>query len=237
MSFLMWFRFQIVQMQKICNLTQVGILLVIGLLSISASAQSNANFKINHYSMSIGQDGVKRETSYSENLYRNGSEVIYKRDLPTTSHKKEIHNHRHFNSAISPQLVTLTKSGEVNFAFLDIENKTRIEVSKLDFNSVGFSGSWPGSYSLIDPAIFKSMVKKGTGPSNYSIWYEQVGDKGTTRILWDDKNKIALEVEVISKDGLMKKRTTSKLVNMNEIDSLFSRVKSFEMKVIADYRD
>lgn len=233
----MWFRLQVVRMLKIFNLTLVGIFLVIGTLTNTVSAQGNATFKIDHYSMSIGQDGVKRETSYSENLYRNGSEVIYRRDLPATPHKKESHNHRHFNSAISPQLVTLTKSGEVNFAFLDIENKTRIEVSKLDFNSVGFSGSWPGSYSLVDPAIFKSMVKKGTGPFNYSTWYEQVGDKGTTRVLWDDKNKIALEVEVSSKDGLMKKRTTSKLVKMNDVDSLFSRAKSFEMKVIADYRD
>jgi len=216
-------------------------LLTVGTLSYSVSAQENSSYKVEHYAMSVGRDGIKRETSYSENLYRQGSELIYVRNVPkSSSKKKDSHGHhdeRHFDSSLTPQLVTLKKNGEVAFAFLDLENKTRIEVSKTEFNSVGFSGSWVGSYSLVDPAIFKTMVKKGPGQPINSVWYEQVNDKGITRILWDEKNKIALEVELSSKDGLMKKRSTAKLINFNDKNPLFTTANNLNMKVIADYRD
>ena len=227
-------------MQGIRKLLCVG-LLTFGTLTYSASAQENSSYKIEHYTMSVGRDGIKRETSYSENLYRQGSELIYVRNVPASfSKKKDSHAHhdeRHFDSSLTPQLVTLKKNGEVAFAFLDIDNKTRIEVSKTEFNSVGFSGSWSGSYSLVDPAIFKSMVKKGAGQPSNTVWYEQVSDKGITRILWDEKNKIALEVELSSKDGLMKKRSTAKLINLNDKNPLFTAANNLNMKVIADYRD
>jgi len=239
MTFLTQCRNQVVRILSFCNIVYVGILIVTVTLTNSVFAQENASFKIDHYTMSIGHDGVKRETSYSENLYRNGSQLIYSRITPINARKKDAHgrDHRHFDSALSPQLVSLNKNGEVNFAFLDTDNKIRIEVSKSDFNSVGFSGSWAGSYSLVDPAIFKTMVKKGPGQPINTIWYEQVNDKGITRILWDEKNKIALEIEVTSKDGLIKKRSTSKLIKFDDSYPLFTSAKSFEMKVIADYRD
>ncbi len=215
-------------------------LLVFGVFSSTASAQENASYRIDHYTMSVGRDGVTRETSYSEVLYRNGAQVMYVRNAPMSTNKKEKHDHhdeRHFDSSLAPQLIALKKNGEVNFTFLDLENKTRIEVPKVEFNSVGFSGSWIDSYSLIDPAIFKKMLKKGPGPQANTVWYEQTSDKGSTRILWDEKNNIALDVEVSSKDGLMKKSSKSKLIDLNAVNPLFSVASTFKSKVISDYRD
>ena len=215
-------------------------LLVAGVFIGSASAQENASFKIDHYTKSTGRDGVTRETTYSEILYRNGSQLMYVRSVPAASGAKVSHDHRderHFDSSLSPQLVTLKKNGDVNFTFLDLENKTRIEVPKVEFNSVGFSGSWVDSYSLVDPAIFKKMQKKGPGPQANTVWYEQTSDKGSTRILWDEKNNIALDVEVSSKDGLMKKSSKSKLIDLNAVNPLFTSTTNFKSKVISDYRD
>jgi len=206
----------------------------------SASAQENASFKIDHYTKSTGRDGVTREITYSENLYRNGSQLMYVRIAPASSGKKASHNHRderHFDSSLSPQLVTLKKNGEVNFTFLDLDNKVRIEVPKVEFNTVGFTGSWVDAYSLVDPAIFKQMVKKGPGSQANTAWYEQISDKGSTRILWDEKNSIALEVEVSSKDGLVKKSSKSKLIDSNTVNPLFASSNAFTVKVISDYRD
>jgi hypothetical protein len=81
------------------------------------------------------------------------------------------------------------------------------------------------------------MVKKGVGQVSSTVWYEQVNDKGITRILWDEKNKIALEVDLSSKDGLMKKRSTAKLINFNDSNPLFITARTLNMKVISDYRD
>jgi hypothetical protein len=226
-------------MLNICKLFCFG-LLVSGVFIGSASAQENASFKIDHYTKSTGRDGVTRETTYSENLYRNGSQLMYVRSVPSTSGQKVKHDHRderHFDSSLSPQLVTLKKNGEVNFTFLDLENKVRIEVPKVEFNTVGFTGSWVDAYSLVDPAIFKKMVKKGSGPQANTAWYEQTSDKGSTRILWDEKNSIALEVEVSSKDGLMKKSSKSKLIDTNAVNPLFASSNAFTTKVISDYRD
>jgi len=209
-------------------------------LTCPAFAQENAAYKIEHYAMSVGRDGVTRETSYSENLYRNGSQLMYVRNVPASPNKKSSHEHRnerHLDSTLSPQLVVLKKNGEVDFTLLDLDNKIRVEVPKVEYNSVGFSGSWVDSYSLVDPAIFKKMVKKGPGPQANTIWYEQMSDKGTTRILWDEKNAIALVVEVSNKDGTMKKSSTAKLINLNASNPLFASANTFKSKVIADYRD
>jgi hypothetical protein len=205
-----------------------------------AFSQENAAYKIQHYVMSVGRDGFTKETSYSENLYRNGSQLMYVRNVPVLASTKSIHEHRderHFDSALSPQLITLKKDGEVSFNFLDLKNKTRIEVPKNEFNSVGFSGSWVASYSLVDPAILKKMVKKGPGPHSNTIWYEQISDKGSTRILWDEKNTIALDVEVSNKDGSIKKSSKSKLINLDVSNPLFASANTFQTKVISDYRD
>ena len=227
---------------RMFNISKVfyAVILVCGALIGTASAQENAAYKIEHYTMSAGRDGVTRETSYSENLYRNGSQLLFVRNTPSFSVKKDAHQHRderHFDSSLSPQLVTLKKNGEVDFTFLDLENKVRIEVPKVEFNSVGFSGSWISSYSLVDPAIFKKMARKGPGSQSNTVWYEQIDDKGSTRILWDEKNKIALDVEVSNKDGSMKKSSKSKLINLNVLNPLFASANTFKSKVISDYRD
>jgi hypothetical protein len=228
-----------VRMLNISKAFHVGILVCTALIG-TASAQENAAYKIEYYTMSAGRDGVTRETSYSENFYRNGSQLMFVRNTPASPMKKDAHQHRderHFDSSLSPQLVTLKKNGEVDFTFLDLENKVRIEVPKVEFNSVGFSGSWISSYSLVDPAIFKKMARKGPGSQSNTVWYEQIDDRGFTRILWDEKNKIALDVEVSNKDGSMKKSSKSKLINLNVLNPLFASANTFKSKVISDYRD
>jgi hypothetical protein len=227
------------RMFNISKVFYAGILMC-GALIGTASAQENAVYKIEHYTMSVGRDGVTRETSYSENLYRNGSQLLFVRNAPASPMKKDAHQHRderHFDSSLSPQLITLKKNGEVDFTFLDLENKVRIEVPKVEFNSVGFSGSWISSYSLVDPTIFKKIAKKGPGSQADTVWYEQIDDKSYTRILWDEKNKIALDVEVSNKDGSMKKSSKSKLINLNASNPLFASANTFKSKVISDYRD
>ena len=81
------------------------------------------------------------------------------------------------------------------------------------------------------------MLKKGPGPQANTVWYEQTSDKGSTRILWDEKNNIALDVEVSSKDGLVKKSSKSKLIDLNAVNPLFAVASTFKSKVISDYRD
>ena len=226
-------------MLNIIKLVHVGMLVCSALIG-TASAQENAAYKIDHYTMSIGRDGVTRETSYSENLYRSGSQLLFVRNVPALTSKKNVQEHydeRHFDASLSPQLITLKRNGEVDFTFLDIENKTRIEVPKVEFNSVGFSGSWINSYSLVDPAMFKKMTQKGPGSQANTVWYEQVNEKGSTRILWDEKQKIALDVEVSNKDGSIKKSSKSKLINFNASSPLFASANTFKSKVISDYRD
>jgi len=215
-------------------------LILSGAVVCAAFAQDNASYKVEHYSMSIGRDGVTRQTSYSETLYRNGSQVIYVRNLPANISKRDKHDRhdeRHFDSTLTPQLITLKKNGEVDFTYLDLDNKIRIEVPKVEFNTVGFSGSWVNSFSLVDPMIFKKMIKKEPGSKPNTVWYEQVTDRGLTRILWDEKNKIASVVEVSNKDGSMKNRSSSELISLNSNNPLFTQANTFTSKVISDYRD
>ena len=85
--------------------------------------------------------------------------------------------------------------------------------------------------------MLKKMTKKGPGAQANSVWYEQINDKGSTRILWDEKQKIALDVEVSNKDGSIKKSSKSKLINLNASSPLFASANAFKSKVISDYRD
>ena len=215
------------------------VLVTSGAFTCTASAQEKASFKIEHYSMSVGRDGVTRETRYSENLYRDGNQIAYVRNLPSSvkRDKPDHRDERHFDSSLSPQLITLKNNGDVGFTYLDLDNRIRIEVPKVEFNTIGFSGSWVNSYSLVDPVIFKNMVKKGAGPKVDTVIYEQIGDKGLTRVLWDEKNKIALDVEVSNKDGSIKKRSKTELISQNEKNPIFTSTSGFQSKVISDYRD
>lgn len=211
-----------------------------GAISCTVFAQENASFKVEHNSMTIGRDGVTRQTSYSENLYRNGNQLLYVRNLPKnipSRDKPERHDERHFDSNLSPQLISLKNNGEVTFTFLDLDNKIRIEVPKVEFNTIGFSGSWADAFSLVDPSLLKKMIKKEPGSKANTVWYEQLNDRGLTRILWDEKNKIASIVEVSSKDGLIKNRSTSELISLNSMNPLFTKANGFTIKVISDYRD
>jgi hypothetical protein len=120
---------------------------------------------------------------------------------------------------------------------LDVENKIRIEVPKVEYNSVGFSGSWVDAYSLVDTKLFKKMTNKGPGTLPNTVWYEQKNERGTTKILWDEKNKISLLVEVNNKEGTIKKSSKVELVSQNATNPLFTKATTFTMKVISDYRD
>ncbi|WP_043816272.1 hypothetical protein [Rubrivivax gelatinosus] len=125
------------------------------------------SLRLVHTSFSIGADGVTRESRYSDRMVRRGTVVWLERELPPAlaEHAAPQHSgphagHAHEEANGAP-LIVRRVGDEVQVQIVLRERKRVIDVEPAHQGNVGYGGSWPTAYWLIDPGALVRMERLG----------------------------------------------------------------------------
>ncbi|MDB5730932.1 MAG: hypothetical protein JWQ03_827 [Variovorax sp.] len=189
--------------------TRIALLLLLGLGGALAQAQ-DANLLVSHVLVSVGADGLKRTTEFSERVYRRENMVWVERVIPQGAHTAEEHRsggpeHKHLDVAAAARWISRDERGNPQLKLVSSEDKAIVSVASADYGNVGFDGSWASAYHLSDPAVLKKMTP---GPrTSQGRWYSQAGNGGQMRLLWNDRLQLPMQIESQDVRGLSRKVT------------------------------
>ncbi|WP_261803261.1 hypothetical protein [Variovorax sp. PAMC26660] len=177
-------------------------------LPLAASAAGDAaapdqNLRIQHHVMSIGKDGVQRESRYADLMFRRAGSVWVERELPPAlrdDHDQEaregkVHiGHAHADNTAAPLWVRRDAAGKVQVGMVLRQQRKLIEVDAANYGNVGYNGSWANAYWLVDPASLARMKAVGTAGKGVQR-YELPQGENTLRIDWDVAGRYARKIE------------------------------------------
>jgi hypothetical protein len=167
------------------------------------SAAPDQNLRITHHVMTIGKDGVQRDSRYSDLMYRRAGALWVERELPPSLREDHDHEaregkvhigHAHADNTAAPLWVRRDDAGKVQVGMVLRQQRKLIEIDAANYGNVGYSGSWANSYWLVDPASLtrmKDLGAAGKGVQRYELQQSQ----GTLRIEWDTVGRYARKIE------------------------------------------
>jgi hypothetical protein len=211
-------------------------LLLAGASAPPACAQ-DADLLVKHIAVSAGADGVKRTVEFAERMVRRQDQVWVERVVPAGWHTADDHgkaeqSHKHLDTAAAARWVTRSPDGTVGVRLASREDKVVVDVTRSDFENVGFDGSWTATYYLIDPAALRRM--KIVSAQGDLITYTSTEANRQLKVVWNDKLKLPLLVE--SRSGASSKRTSVEVAALTK--SLpWDGVKGYARKDYSDYLD
>ncbi|WP_431511683.1 hypothetical protein [Variovorax sp. DAIF25] len=161
------------------------------------------NLRIQHHVLSIGKDGVQRESRYADRMFRRAGTVWIERELPAAlraDHEHEARDakvhigHAHADNTAAPLWLRRDATGKVEVGMVLRAQRKVIEVDAANYGNVGYGGSWAHAYWLVDPAVLPRMKSLGAaGPGVQR--YEQQQGESTVRIDWDVAGRYARRIE------------------------------------------
>jgi len=175
-------------------------------LAASAAGDAEApdqNLRIQHHMMSIGKDGVQRESRYADLMFRRAGSVWVERELPPALREDHDHEaregkvhigHAHADNTAAPLWVRRDAAGKVQVGMVLREQRKVIEVDAADYGNVGYGGSWANAYWLVDPASLPRMKPLGAAGRGVQRYEVQQGES-TLRIEWDTVGRYARKIE------------------------------------------
>ncbi|KAF1047250.1 MAG: hypothetical protein GAK35_00756 [Herbaspirillum frisingense] len=186
----------------------------------TAFAQS---LRITHYSMQLGRDGIKRETSLSEQLYRRGDQLWIERVLPghaRQEHAGDAHGahgeaanshagHRHPDLAGAPLWLRRRADGVMEVRLVERDERRVIKVDAQYYARFGIDGNWNSAFHLVDPASFAEMRAVGAPRGGLQEYERRRGDM-TLRIWWDAQGAYPRKVESTDRHGLIRRETRAR---------------------------
>lgn len=193
--------------------------LAAGAMSIAgaAGAASTADtsplaLRVQHELSVLGNDGVKRDIAFSEQVYRSGDAVWIEREIPAAvQHKhhageKAENGHKHLDTATAARWIARQPDGKLLVRLVSDEKRRTFEVGQGDYGNVGFDGSWPAAHHLLDPALLKTMKAEGPVRDGVQVYSARRGDDRLT-VQWDVANQYPRVVQSRSMDGTQSKTT------------------------------
>lgn len=182
--------------------------LLLSLLAVVpvAQAQEVPALEIEYQSWSIGKDGVRREMSYTERVYRDAGQVWVARVIPEAAESHhDGHNHsglghKHADLTGAPLWIRRSADGKVDVQWVDRHERRLIRIDPPYYGNVGFSGNWEETRSLLDPV---DLPKLGAARTVGKLQHYAV-ERGNQRltVAWDPSGHYAREITSHSKDGL-----------------------------------
>ncbi|MFT3801422.1 MAG: hypothetical protein QM766_09410 [Burkholderiaceae bacterium] len=177
------------------------------------------HLSIRYASFSIGRDGVERETRYANRMLRTADTVWIEREWPAALRESAEHGHSHANEAAAghgtngaghrhahdetlnaPLLLQRDADGRVDVQSVLRDRRRVIHVDLAHHGNVGYGGSWPAAWSLIDPRALDGMTRIGTARNGVQR-YESREAERTTRIDWDVAGRYARQISVRDAHG------------------------------------
>lgn len=170
-----------------------------------------ADLRITYQAMSIGSDGVQRDSKYTNRVYRRKAQLWIERELPEALTHSASHGHEHApgphaghahdEARGAPLFIKRADNGKVNVEVVLAKTKRVISVDEAHHGNVGFGGSFENAYWMVPPASLKSMERVGK-PSNGVQRLRSVAGELTTLIDWDTAGQFARRIERSDAHGL-----------------------------------
>jgi len=185
--------------------------------STAASAADSARplaLRVQHELSSLGKDGVKRDASFAESVYRSGDTVWIERELPRgarhahdeAEHAKSDRGHKHMDVSTAARWIERKPDGNLKVRLVSDETRKTFDVRPGDYGNIGFDGSWAAASHLLDPALLKTM--KASGPARDGV-QEYTARRGEQRVTvqWDIVGQYPRLVQSFNASGTEKKIT------------------------------
>lgn len=184
---------------------------ILSTAALAAPAGAPLALRVEHRMSSLGSDGVKRDVTFAEQVYRAGDTVWIERELPASArhiaeHAKSGDGHKHADLSTAARWIEKQPSGKPLVRLVSDPMKKTFDVNPAEFGNIGFDGSWATAYHLLDPAALKQM--KAVGPANGGVQQYQLrrADESVT-VLWDVAGQFPRSVQSRSAGGNSTKYT------------------------------
>lgn len=175
----------------------------------SDAAAPDQNLRISHHLLTLGKDGVQRESRYADLMFRRAGTVWIERELPPVLRADHDHEaregkvhigHSHADNTAAPLWLRRDAAGVVQVGMVLRAQRKVIEVDKANYGNVGYGGSWANAYWLVDPASLPRMKALGAGGKGVQRYELPQGDS-TLRIDWDVAGRYARKIEQRNANG------------------------------------
>ncbi|WP_304360178.1 hypothetical protein [Collimonas fungivorans] len=177
------------------------------------------NLQVQHYSMVLGRDGVKRETTFTERLYRRSDQVWTERltvaeTAAGTTDAADQHDHsghNHPDAGSSPMWVRRQADGSLDARLIERHQRRTVKVDSQYYGNIGFNGNWGSTFYLSDPQSLKNM--RAVGPAKDGVQlYESKRGELTVRVSWDVKGQYPRLVESFDAHGMARRQTAVSVI-------------------------
>ena len=207
------------------------------LLALPHVHAQTVDLLIKHSAVSLGADGIKRSTEFSERLTRTPDSVWISRVLPTGAHSGHDHAkggeaHKHLDVSTASRWITRTANGDIALRLVPNDEKVLVTVTKTDYGNVGFDGSWAAAWSLIDPATLKRM-KAGPVAGELTT-YTLAEENRRLKVVWNTKLQLPMRVE--SSDASSRRETVVQVLG-GPASRPWDQLQGFTQKDYSDYLD
>jgi hypothetical protein len=170
---------------------------------------------------SIGTDGVTRDSRHADLMFRDKATVWIERELPAALRDSEHEGHQaahgphaghaHDEAQGAPLLIQRQPDGKVSVKSILHKQKRVIDVEVAHQANVGYGGSWPAAYWLLDPVALTRMEKLGAGAKGVER-YRLVQGERTTLVDWDVAGQYARRIEQKDAHGLSRQVMTASVI-------------------------
>ena len=217
-------------------------------VAVAAGVGSDLSAIVSYENRLVLTSGVTRIDTWQERLVRRDGQVWIERVLPaaksaTAEHESpEEHadhiGHRHFNAETAARWLTRGANGEPQLKFVDHVHKAVISIPRAEYGTVGFDGSFDAAASIVPAALVHRMKAIGSGAGGDMQWHSERGDGWSYRVLWSERQQLAMRVESRRIDGSASRTISVRLVPRDAIvPAPWTRVTSYAQKQYDDYMD
>lgn len=201
--------------------TLVTMLMLYSSMSVTLAAVNppDQNLQVRHYSMVSGRDGVKRETTFTERVYRRNDQVWTEREIGReggsggngVADEHDHSGHNHPDAGSSPMWVRRLADGSLDARLIERHQRRTVKVDSQYYGNIGFNGNWGSTYYLSDPQSLKTM--RAVGPVKDGVQlYESKRGELTVRVSWDVKGQYPRRVESFDAHGSTRRQTSVSVI-------------------------
>jgi hypothetical protein len=185
-----------------------------------ALAVANApdqNLQVRHYAMVLGRDGVKRETTFTERLYRRNDQVWIERLIGSEAADKPDHSgHGHPDAGSSPMWVRRHADGSLDARLIERHQRRTVKVDSQYYGNIGFNGSWGSTFYLSDPQSLQKMRVLGPVKDGVQEYESKLGGL-TVRVSWDVKGQYPRRVASVDAHEHARRETLVSLIEAPKV--------------------
>lgn len=167
-------------------------------------AAPEADLRITYHTMSIGSDGVRRDSEYTNRVFRRPGQLWVERELPEALLHSQSHGHEHphgphaghahDDARGAPLFIQRAPDGQLKVEVILAKLKRVISVDEAHHANVGFGGSFDNTYWIVPPSALEKMERVGK-PQGGVQRYRSVAGELTTLVDWDLSGQYARRVE------------------------------------------